>query len=435
MNSTGQQSAYKSTFLWILGLFALANLGWGFLHPLQAVPHTSQPNLELSKAALRYKMDKLASGKTPDVMIIGSSLPMCAFFYTEAPPYFDLKEGDRIRQQKLNLLQSYPEAGYFQSRLKKVTGKDLNVFNFAGAACMASDSRLVVERCLAAGKKPEVLIYGLGLRDFVDNVNPPPGETPYYKALCNLGYVAGHMMQLTQVNAFTELSMSALFRLYDLRNEFRITAEHFACTTFHHPSSIELAFMLGDLNRKLQASTPVVAPVTPVAPAPVPAAVTSSGIGSNKAVESKKKEPIKPAVISKSTDIKPAAQNTAAPTQSALSVLDYPQRYCPANFKRLKKEMEELKDLIAFCKEKKIRLVLLNMPVSEGHKTLSPAGLREEYLAELRNTAKSANLFLDFENESRPDSDFFDTVHLNADGAKSFVNELTDKLNDSAILP
>lgn len=434
------QSATKSTFIWILGLFALANVSWGFLHPLQAVPHTSQPNLELSKAALRYKMDKLSQSKTPDVLIIGSSLPMCAFFYTEAPPYFDLNEGDRIRQQKLNLLQSYPKAGYFHAALQEQTKKDLEVFNFAGAACMVSDTKLVMERCLAAHKKPKVLIYGLGLRDFVDNVNPPPGETPYYKALCNLGYVANHLLQLTHVNAFTELSMSALCRLYDLRNEFRITAEHFACTTFHHPSSIELAFMLGDLNRQLQNPTVKKA----LAPAPAATAVssttdptkdTANTTTATTAVEKKADAsgPPAPRRLQESAPKTTTPSSTTGSPAPTLSVLDYPQRYTPANYSRLEQEMKELREMIAFCKKNQIQLVLMNMPVSQGHKTLSPPGLRDEYLKELRSTAKDADLFLDFEDANLPDSDFFDTVHLNGDGAKRFVDGLSKKLVESGI--
>ncbi|MBX9689413.1 MAG: hypothetical protein K2X27_22075, partial [Candidatus Obscuribacterales bacterium] len=165
--TTTQAGTYllASTSLWILLFFVVADLLWGFMRPLQNVPHTSQPNLELSKAALRFKMDELKQSANPDIMIIGSSLPMCAFFYTERPPFFDLALGAKIRGLQLNLLQSYPKAGYFTERLKEITGKDERVFNFAGAACMVSDTKLVLSRALEAHKKPSLIIYGVGLRD------------------------------------------------------------------------------------------------------------------------------------------------------------------------------------------------------------------------------------------------------------------------------
>ncbi len=504
MNEAPTSKVMTSTFLWIVALFVVANLTWGLLRPLQAVPHTAQPNLELSKAALRYKMDKLTKSKSADFMIVGSSLPMCAFFYTERPPFFDLKEGDRIRSLKLNLLQSYPEAGYFQNKLKELSNKDFTVFNFAGAACMVSDSKLVIERAIAANKAPKALIYGLGLRDFVDNVNPPPGETPYYKALCNAQYLLGHISELAHFPSFSDLSVAALCKLYDLRNEFRISAEHVACKTFHHPSSIELAFILGDLNKKLAAPPPAVnvpesnqanvagaqaaksaAPVK-VAGEQVAKSADPVKLAGEQVVKSadpvkvageqvvKSADPVKVAgaQVVKSTDLAKVAgarvaksadpakaegdpsRSLGAPpskrhisakvnqdlfsstpsSEPPLATLDYQQRYTPANYKRLQSEMEQLQEVIALCKKHNIQLILINMPVSEGHKTLSPAGLREAYLSELRRVGPTASLFIDCENMHLPNSSFFDTVHLNGTGSVQFVDFLSEKLRDSGYL-
>lgn len=437
-NTAAKTSKSTGTFLWILGLFVAVNFSWGLIRPLEMVPHTFQPNLELSKAALRYKMDKLSSSKKPDFMIIGSSLPMCAFFYTEGPGYFDLKEGDRIRALKLNLLQSYPKAGYFHSRLKELSSKDFEVFNFAGAACMVSDSKLVIERCLAANKKPSVLIYGVGLRDFVDNINPLPGETPYYKALCNSSYLLAHLSQLMQFHSFNELSVSALCKLYDLRNEFRISAEHIACQTFHHPSSIELAFILGDLNKKYAAQHN--------APAPGTHTYTTTATTAVDSAQEQTRQNSSMDVSAKSTALKPSSSKDVAPlavpsakqqtkaTGTVLSALDYPQRYSPANYERLDSEMNELDDVLDLCQKEQIKLVLINMPVSSGHRTLSPPGLRDEYLRKLRKLAPKAALFIDCEDSNLPDANFFDTVHLNSTGAVQFADMLSSKLKESGLL-
>lgn len=422
----------QSTFIWIVGLFVIANSLWGLLHPLENVPHTSQPNLELSKSALRFKMSELQAGARPDVLLIGSSLPMCAFFYTERPPFFDLSEGAKIRSLKLNLLQAYPEAGYFTAKLKDVLGKKLDVFNFAGAACMVSDTRLVLDGCLAAHKKPGVIIYGVGLRDFVDNINPPPGETPYYKALCTTSFLAAHLPQMMQFPAFSDLTICALCKMYDLRNEFRITAEHVACQMLHHPSTLQLAFMLGDLNkaklavkatgdnRKAVMSSAQASDAVHRQPGDVP----KSGIGSNKS-SNRSDQTIARTVT---------AANENYTSGPKLAVLDYPQRYAPANYKRLQAEMQELKSLISFCKKQGIKIVIVNMPVSEGHKVLAPPGLRERYLHDLRAVGEGATMFVDYENVPFADADFFDTVHLNAIGSVKFVDDITNKLKSSGVM-
>ncbi len=450
-------------------MFALANALWGTLHPLQFVPHTAQPNLELSKAALRFKMDELQqSASAPDIMLIGSSLPMCAFFYTEGPGYFDLAEGKKIRSLKLNLLQAYPEAGYFTAQLKKLSGKHFNVFNFAGAACMASDTKLVVERAVAAGRKPSLIIYGVGLRDFVDNINPPPGETPYYKALCNFPFILRHLPYMMHMNAFNDLTVGALCKMYDLRNEFRISAEHKVCNLLHHPTSIELAFILADLNQKaatvssatkVQATNPKQGrPSTPkvdaektnqnntseksarVASAVVPAATQSAVTQPTATLATAVPTTTTQAPVARTTATPvPVAPTTAAPAKvqpaaSTLAVLDYPQRYSPANYKRLNAEMQELKNLIDYCNEQHIKLILINMPVSQGHKLVSPPGLRDYYLKKLNATAAGATLFIDHENDKLPDTNFFDTVHLNPEGAVNFVNELSTQLIRDGLL-
>lgn len=438
MNSLVRSFLAKSTFLWIVGLFLVANFAWEFIRPLQNVPHTSQPNLELSKAALRFKMDELKASKRPDIMIIGSSLPMCAFFYTERPPFFDLNEGAKIRDLKLNLLQSYPKAGYFTAKIKELTGKELQVYNFAGAACMVSDTKLVMERTLAANKKPEIIIYGIGLRDFVDNINPPPGDTPYYKALCNAPFVLKNLGQLMRFHSFTDLSICAICKLYEMRNEVRISAEHYACVALKHPSTIELAFIISDLNKQLKAKQD--AALTKKLPPEIkPQLIVTTGTQAEKqtdklaaAAGNAAKEP-PPKSPGASAQPKLEAETKAAQPSSTLSTLDYKQRYTPANYERLNAEMNELQGLIASCKKQGIKLVLINMPVSQGHKTLSPPGLRQKYLSKLRAIAPAATLFLDYENETLADKDFFDTVHLNGTGSAEFVDELTKRLHNAGL--
>lgn len=433
MSSLVQSSYKKHTVFWLFAFFAAANFIWLFLRPLAPIPHDALPSLELSKAALRYKAERLkASSISPKVLIIGSSLPMSAFFYCEAPPFFDTEEGARIRSLELNLLQAYPKANYFCSKLEKAYGRLFSVFNFAGAACMASDTRLVMNQVFGAGKKPELIIYGVGLRDFNDNVNSPPGETPYWKSLCDFSFLSGNLSFASKLPAFSELLLSSICSLYDRRLEYRLAAEHIVCRAFNHPSSAQIAFMIGDYNRKiarekaaerekqdLEAEEPS---DSSESKADASAKLTETGSAGKS--------------LSPNRESKPELKQTENAVQTAkpLGELDYKARYSPANYKQLNAEMQELKRLVSTCKDKGIKLVLVNMPVSKGHVNLSPEGLRQAYLANLRKVAASANLFVDFEGSNYPDSYFFDTVHLNPLGAAAFIDRLVTDLRKSKLL-
>lgn len=114
--------------------------------------------------------------------------------------------------------------------------------------------------------------------------------------------------------------------------------------------------------------------------------------------------------------------------------LDYKQRYCPANYKQFDQEMAELNSFIDSCSNKGIKVVLINMPVSSGHKSISPPGLRDAYLLRLAKLSKKAALYLDYEGKQYPDSYFFDTVHLSPEGATEFADSVAEKLAQSGLL-
>lgn len=396
-------------------MLLVVNFAWSKLDPLRNVPHTSQPPAELTKAAMLYKFNRLKEEKSsPDVFIIGSSLPMCAFFYAECPPYFDLKEGQRIRDAKINLLQAYPLSGYLTHTLQKA-GRPNHVFNFSGAACMVSDASVILDNSIAIGKTPKTVVYGVGLRDFVDNVNPPPGETPIYTSLCNFSYILKHLPETVNLPAFPNLMVSSVCSPYGQRNEFKLAVEHVLCNFFHRQTNLQIAFTIAAINQQLkQAAAP------PVVPAAIPSKLD---------VE---KHPMQ--VDKQSDDQKPEPKLATeelpqSPKKIELSSLDYAQRYYPANYRRMEQEFAQLDRLIQRCKEKNIQLILINMPVSSGHPRLSPPGLREKYLRLLKKEGQKADIYLDYENNKLfVDSDFFDTVHLNADGAHKFIDDMVAKL-------
>ncbi len=415
------------------------NIAWGVLRPLKYIPHTAQPPAELTKAAMVYKFQRLKEQKaSPDYAIFGSSLPMCAFFYAEGPPYFDLAEGKRIRESQINLLQAYPLSGYLTHKLTEEFKTKPNVFNFSGAACMVSDARVMLDRTIATGKIPKTIFYGVGLRDFVDNVNPPPGETPIYTALCDFGYLLKNLPETISLPAFPQLMISSICNMYGLRNEFKIAFEHNLCTYFHRPSSLEIAFNIAAINAqlKLPSSKSTAADAASSSAKSDASAdkrtLTSGGSGTKGSPAGENKSE-RSNMAGTGTGNGSSPKSITSDQKPSLSSLDYAQRYYPANYRRLEKEMNELRLFIERCHEKDIKLVLINMPVSSGHPSISPPGLRDRYLRELRNAANKADLYLDYDNNGIfSDTDFFDTVHLNPNGAQKFIDDLVTKYAQSS---
>src|SRR5947207_2335027 len=86
--------------------------------------------------------------KTPDAIVIGSSLLLVL---NQDEHGHHLYSGD------------YPE--YFQSLLRKSTGKKVDVMNLCSGLQMVSESYLVSQAATDGGDVP-VIFYGVSLRDF-----------------------------------------------------------------------------------------------------------------------------------------------------------------------------------------------------------------------------------------------------------------------------
>lgn len=390
---------------------AATNYAAGLLHPLKAVPHSQIPALQLSESALKYKFDQLKNRpEPPSVMLLGSSLPMCAFYYSEGEQLSKAIVSE-TEKHGLNLIQSYPEANYFRSQIQRKFGKELDVFNFTTAACMPSDARLLLSRIADSKKQPSLLIYGVGLRDFVDNINPPPGETPAFKALCDARYLVNNADIVPKPEARTALALSSLSEVYRLRDQFHLMIESWLCRDFRRQTNMERAFSAIAMERAAKAK------ITPVAAAPQAAAAIQNG------ADLRPKAKTSRSVVA----VEAAEPNTPS---SNLAVLDYPTRYNPPNYNKLQQEMCELTKIIELCKQSDINLVLVNMPVSDGNKTLSTPGLREKYLSDLKSIcSKSAVPLVDFETVKIFDEkDFLDTVHLSGYGAKKMIEELLTQI-------
>ena len=112
----------------------------------------------------------------PDLVFLGSSLMLVPL---------DGVDADYL-QERVDGSQHHHSA-YFEDKFQEKTGLRLRTFNFALPGEMPSDAYLIVKNLLNGRKKPNLIVYGVGPRDFLDNTLPSPSATDPYRFLSRFG--------------------------------------------------------------------------------------------------------------------------------------------------------------------------------------------------------------------------------------------------------
>jgi hypothetical protein len=85
-----------------------------------------------------------------------------------------------------------------------------------------------------------------------------------------------------------------------------------------------------------------------------------------------------------------------------------------------------LDKLLTVAGERKIKPILLNMPLTPENLALMPPGAYERYLDCLRTMANTHNVpLVDLNGDPRfAHSDFYDTAHMNATGGRKLLDAI-----------
>lgn len=373
----------KSFTCWLLALMLVSAFASGNINYLKNVPQDRISPALLAKAAVAFKLEQFnkVAGKT-DVIVVGSSLPMCCLYYADDPK--DHRVIRLMEEKNLNPLQAYTSAQYF-SRLSKST-----VFNLTVAASMISDDHLLVSKII--DKAPGKIILCVGLRDFADNINCSFAGTSTFQALFDLPYAfCGDNLPFTFSHATRpiqqELSLDAILPMYRNHSELGLAITY---------EGEKLFKKTGPKIVGKTVSKPDIRALTFKLPPQVEA-------------------------IKKAT--------TCIAGKPVLDTLGYEKRYMPPNYKQMDLEAKALDRLCKLCKDKKVELILINMPVSSGHQALSSKEMRAKYLEILQSASTKYDIkYLNFEkNDLINDQDYLDTVHMGPSGATKFLNYLVSQ--------
>lgn len=94
-------------------------------------------------------------------------------------------------------------------------------------------------------------------------------------------------------------------------------------------------------------------------------------------------------------------------------------------------QYEYLKKIVAFCKEKNIKLILLNTPVYEDYYKQIPKEFTDEYYRLMNELSDGDKVeFFDYYDFKVPDDFYGDGNHLNLQGAVMLTPEIMKRLNE-----
>ncbi|MCC7528249.1 MAG: hypothetical protein IT342_06990 [Candidatus Melainabacteria bacterium] len=374
------ESELKRKSIWIMVLssftcwFVVCMVGLNCfiqtIKPLQYIKTTRYVPLEQNP--LVSKLPAFFDSKErPQLLVLGSSLPM------EAIARYDAEYTGSFDEKNLNAVRKYTGARYLEHLIAQKNGSSVTAFNLTCVACMASDAELILRRVVEAGRAPQIVVFGIGPRDFIDNIVPAAGKTPVCQLLSNRITLSEIFSQTRSPDETRDLFIGQLVYPYKVRGDYRTMLTGWACDLFSHPADLFESQQLAKLSQKQM---------------PMHAAKSAS--------ESTRRIAPKPPQFA--------------------DLPEWKERYLPANFERFEKEKASFQNMLAICKKNGIRMIVVNMPITKENRKLIPEKLYARYQNEIcKMPAKFGDEFIDLDaNDAFQLSDFYDSAHLNAQGGK-----------------
>lgn len=365
---------------------SIVGLNWLIetVRPLQYIKTTRYVPLEQNP--LVSKLPAFFDAKErPQLLVLGSSLPM------EAIARYDAEYTGAFNEKSLNEVRQYTGAKYLEHLIEEKNGTKLSAFNLTCVACMASDAELILRRAIDAGRAPKIVIFGIGPRDFIDNIVPPVGKTPVCQLLSNRITLPEIFSERRTIEETRDLLLGQLVYLYKVRSDYKTMLTGWACDLFAHPADLYESNQLAKLSQKEETTRQV-------------------------------------CKIEQTADQSPNKLEANKQTSKSAQFADLPEwkeRYRPANNDRFEKEKAAFQKMLAVCKEKGIRMIVVNMPLTKENKDIVPKKLLARYQNEIcAMPAEYGDEMLDLDASGEFQlSDFYDSAHVNAQGGKK-VQEL-----------
>lgn len=337
--------------------------------------------------------DFLSSRNNPDILVMGCSLPMMAI------ATWDAEYAKAIDSSDIDAIRRYTGAVYLEKLLNERSPSEqkLKVFNLTSAGSMASDAPLLLEKSLQSGKHPRAIIYALAPRTFLDN--SVPNDTAVTQVLRKWRTTKDLLDENLSFDEKRDIFISQFWTFYRDRSDYQ-------------------SFLLCYISYKLDR-------------APTMYAARQRQEAREALKEAQTPSNSSPCNIPASLNIKCSKDGHPAPDRLMADLAVYDVRYNPPNIKQFEKEIDHLQKFIKLCHRQKIKLFVVNMPITEQNMTLLPGDLYARYIREVSSLAARTpgTVFLDLNDGKTCNiTDFTDSVHCNAVGGKKVQDRLVDSM-------
>jgi hypothetical protein len=362
------------TFLLVGGIAAILNFG--------AVKPEDFPVLSWTGWTIK---DFLGSKERANIVFLGSSLMLVPLDGVDADYLNKRIDGSQ-----------HHHSVYIEDKIKEKAGLSLKTFTFALPGEMPSDAYLIVNNLLKGKNKPDMIVYGVGPRDFLDNMLPSPAATDPYRYLSRFGKI-DHIADRVAPEFFPRLDYELGKLSYFWQNRANISqvADQFATSVVNSAVPLpEDGYPVTFDERRLL--------MPDFRPCEVP----------------------KGAAFFRPT-------TAAERTNFVDNLAEYKKRYATMKWDTYISQMRFFADALDVAKSQGIKAVVVAMPITDLNRQLlsdlSWDAYRKGVLAMAKR--KGATVIDLSESKEFSRSDFGDTVHLHSGGGKKFFDVVVDRLS------
>ena len=318
----------------------------------------------------------------PQIDFVGSSLMLCPLGGVDA----DLLGRDIDAPRHHRSL-------FFERAFKQVTGQNVRSFNFALPGEMPSDAYLLTKFLLKGDKRPDVIVYGVGPRDFLDNLLPCAAATDPYQYFSRFGDVSDHI-SLIAPDWQTRLS-------YELGRMFY---------TYANKTDLSSSFS--------RSVTNILANLLPLSGSSISILERRTVLPDYRPFE----------VADRECLFRPQTPKTRPPF--ADNIEEYRRRYKQLKWDTYLTQMTFLSDLLQTARDRQTRVVVVSMPITTINRTLLSDLAWDVYKRGIKVVATSKGAtFIDLEGSGKFElADFGDTVHLHSGGGAKLLTVLAEQL-------
>jgi hypothetical protein len=339
--------------------------------------------------------------KTPDVALLGSSLIEVPSI--EAAAIAANKPVDRLTHHRCD---------YLEKELGNQLGTKPTVVSLAVGGEMVSDAFLIAKRLLIGARAPRAIIYGIGPRDFQDNLMPGINSSDTFKLLSAIDDVPD-VWQAKQLSAESKLALT-------IENLSGLCGNRSQIASATNQSITNTMSSLLPQMKKSWSDTP-----------------TKTTLSDERA---------KSALLSENrarpTNIQTFIGGMISPGEAVwhpgdeYMLQNYLSRYNPVAPEQIKTQLSYFERLIRLCRERKTPLMIVNMPLGEINRRVMAPGFYEKFLSDTQKICREQGVpYVDLNIASlNSKENFLDTVHLNPTGSAKFFSTMSKTIDPAVVV-